>query len=122
MLDNLPIAEFQEGDGFKFIKSIPNWLFPIKVDNSFEVDYSDFYDWVEGRVMPEARIDIKKELKEMGLSYYHSMDIAKVTKAALMGDPYWVAFTEADEKNWRVSSVRGAAGYPEIKIIDLWKN
>lgn len=116
MMDNLQIGH-QEGVEGSYSIVLEDWVpavyAPMELFKGKRVvSMLDFVEWISGRVFPPERIGAKQLLKELGLDEYRPYAIAMETKACLMEDPYWVAFTERD--NFRADTVRGAAGFPTI--------
>ncbi|MFM9278023.1 hypothetical protein [Paenibacillus jiagnxiensis] len=114
--DNVCIAEVHGTEGKYYLELrpgvkeffIPRILFKR---GQTRVPMIDFVHWMSDRVFPEDRVDAKKLLSEIGLKEYLPFAIAKDTKASLIGDGWWVSFS--DEDNFRDSTIRGAAGFPE---------
>lgn len=120
MMDNLQIGH-QEGVEGGYTIVLENWVPAVYAPMELfkgkrTVSMLDFVEWINGRVFPPERVGAKQLLKELGLDEYRPFAIAMETKACLMEDPYWVAFTESD--SYREDTVRGAAGFPDMVLRD----
>lgn len=78
----------------------------------------EFYLWLEDRVFPPNRIGAKKILKSLGLKKYNALEIAKRTRACLMGDVWWIAMSSGDD--FKECTLRGAVGFPGFKLEDYY--
>lgn len=124
MMDNLQIGHQEGVEGYYSIVLedwVPTVYAPMELFKGKRVVCMlDFVEWINGRVFPPERVGAKQLLKELGLDEYRPFAIAVETKACLMEDPYWVAFTEGD--NFRADTVRGAAGFPDIIYVQESKS
>ena len=110
MRDGLVLGEFiQDNKGIlRFIKDKgidDNWL-PYCLDKHIGKDASIYLnEWLKERVVPENRINVKKLLHILGLKKYDYIELAQITRATLMSDPYWLAMEEGD--TFSTKSLRG---------------
>lgn len=87
------------------ISKLPmNIFFPI---NGESMRFSEFEDWLAGRVFPKDRKDASNVLRGIGLKEYDVFDIARVTKASSIEDDFWLMFSEMD--NYYQDTIRGQA-------------
>jgi hypothetical protein len=79
--------------------------------NKFTME--DLIRFIERRIAPRGRDieDIEMEKDNIG---YSPLRVAKETKACLIEDPFWIAFSEEETEMWGTLTVRGRCGYTPL--------
>ena len=67
-------------------------------------------EWSKDRVFPPTRTDVDDLLAELGLKSYDAWLIARIQRASLVHDFYWLKLEAED--SYGVSTARGRMGFP----------
>lgn len=115
MYDDVLVAEEHtapDGLGLQLVDGVDEFFVPEGLfdNNTKNVYVIDLISWVESRIFPKERMGSEQLLAKLGLKDYSPLSIAKANKACLVEDGWWLAFNDTD--NFRTSTVRGAAGFP----------
>lgn len=58
-------------------------------------------EYIDDRVVPETRVNIKQILKSAGLAEYDALALFKIYKGMLNEDTYWVRFPEDGDMSYQ---------------------
>jgi hypothetical protein len=119
MCGDRPIAIARKGEDGVFVfdlqPDVPEWLIPkfLFPKDSKVTTFKRVREWAERRVFDKNRTDKKELLEGMGMKSYVPWEIAKVTRASLVHDYYWIAFYYDDE--YETECARGRMGAKPIE-------
>lgn len=123
MLDALVLGEFKKSESgliTTFVKdeNIKDEWLPLFLRGDIDGDvWCLVYEWLKDRVFPKNRIGARKILKDLGLKKYDHFEIAYISRASLVEDPYWIAFEEGD--TWSKNTIRGIANVKDFSWNSL---
>ncbi|MEX2459836.1 MAG: hypothetical protein WD469_00815 [Paenibacillaceae bacterium] len=120
MYDNVVIAK-REGNEGNYSVALETGVKPFFIPNELfrgkdHASMLHFIDWIADRIFPKNRVGADRLLSEMGLDTYSIIGVARQTKACLMEDGFWVAFSEEDD--FRRDTIRGQFNFPDLAESD----
>lgn len=121
MWDEIVIANINEdNDSVELVEGIPVKLVPSFFKDNTKVSIGDLKEWLVFRVPPKTRGNIKVLLKEMGLKKYNVYEVAKKTRASLVGDRWWLKVETTD--TFETSTLLGQSGEKTKTIEEYLKS